>query len=59
MLRSFIVLFCLTLCGCQTVEKKPAGMPFHALYQPIEEAEARDFLQEGIKNFIKKRIDMN
>lgn len=49
MLRSITVLFCLTLCGCQTVEKKPVGTPFHQLYQSIEQVEAQDFLQEGIK----------
>lgn len=52
MQRSLTLLFCLMLWGCQTVQKKPEDLPFHLLYQPIEDAEARGFLRAGIDYLI-------
>lgn len=34
--------------GCRTLVQKPEALPFHSLYEPINDTEARRFLKEGI-----------
>lgn len=36
------------LSGCATQQSKPANIPFHTLYQPIEDVGAQQFLEQGI-----------
>lgn len=52
MLRHVLpALFCvgaLIFSGCVTQQSKPANIPFHTLYQPINDTGAQQFLEQGI-----------
>lgn len=38
----------LIMSGCVTQKSKPANIPFHTLYRPINDAGAQQFLEQGI-----------
>lgn len=46
----FLMLLFATLhvAGCVVLEDKPAHIPYHSLYQEIDDPEARRFLDEGL-----------
>ena len=43
-----LIAWLLGLSGCSTTEPRPADLPFHELYEPIESAEAQAFLEAGL-----------
>ncbi len=43
------------MLGCVTLVEKPASVKWHAVYRPIEDVEAVDFLNKGVELLIKKQ----
>ncbi len=50
---SGLALFVLLASGCTTQVEKPESVAWHSVYQPINDAEAIDFLNAGIEFLIK------
>jgi len=44
-----LLLVSIYFLGCQTRVPRPASVPFHSLYKPIESAEAAAFLAAGLE----------